>query len=264
MMKRKILAVVLPIVGCATVVGSGFGAWYFGTVVNPGAQDFEININVTNEVNNGALTITDSNSAKFESRALVLDQGGQSNKENKNAGIMIGASTDTEVTETDGNDWTFKIHYNSADTEGVATIPELYTAKYEIRFTVTITLTDALSQYVQLTPNAEGTAYSSAVSITSTNPSVNDSKVFVTNDSGKNWIAQYVVNPAAYTDINSCTWDFTLAMDTNDSFVNELFTFKQKPTDHPSYLAMADALGSNQSVTFKVEASILPNATGSN
>ena len=32
MMKRKILAVTIPVVGCLTVVGAGFSAWYFSDV----------------------------------------------------------------------------------------------------------------------------------------------------------------------------------------------------------------------------------------
>ena len=48
MMKRKFLAVVLPIIGCATVVGSGFSAWYFDEGVAKGdGGSTSINVNVT-------------------------------------------------------------------------------------------------------------------------------------------------------------------------------------------------------------------------
>ena len=48
MMKRKFLAVVLPIIGCATVVGSGFGAWYFGEVTGVNDDDsFHLGIDVS-------------------------------------------------------------------------------------------------------------------------------------------------------------------------------------------------------------------------
>ena len=51
MMKRKFLAVILPIIGCATVVGSGFSAWYFGqdVVVDTGGNT-NIGMNITEEV----------------------------------------------------------------------------------------------------------------------------------------------------------------------------------------------------------------------
>ena len=51
MMKRKLLAVVLPLIGCATVVGSGFAAWYFGEIETTGSNTAaQVNVNVTKEV----------------------------------------------------------------------------------------------------------------------------------------------------------------------------------------------------------------------
>ena len=100
-MKRKFLAVVLPIIGCATVVGSGFGAWYFGEVTGVKDTDgFQLGINVSEEVKDatGNLTISASNSeSALDNKKVMLDQGGQNNK-NLNSGISIVDSTVTEDT----------------------------------------------------------------------------------------------------------------------------------------------------------------------
>ena len=257
MMKRKILAVVLPIVGCATVVGSGFSAWYFGTMADPVSNGFDIGLNVTEEVKSSSLTIIDSNNATLDSLFLVLDQGGQQNKTNLNAGIMLGSESAAETIKTDEMDWSFKVKYNADDAEGISAIPQLYEAGYRIRFTTTITLTENLSKYVQLTPNAEGTAYGSVISLDSSVPTVTiDDPVFQTNDSGKTYVAEHIVDPTKYTNASTATWDFLLKMDTNASYVNELFTYKQKPSTPDAYQKMVSDLTGEQSVSFSFVAAI--------
>ena len=70
MKKRKILMLTLPLVGVATIVGSGFSAWYFNsTAVTP--VDGKIGVSITNKT-----TTSGTLSSDLESATLVLDQGG--------------------------------------------------------------------------------------------------------------------------------------------------------------------------------------------
>ena len=70
MKKRKILMLTLPLVGVATIVGSGFSAWYFNeTTVEP--VNGKIGVSITNKTTTTGTLSSDLGSAK-----LVLDQGG--------------------------------------------------------------------------------------------------------------------------------------------------------------------------------------------
>ena len=81
MMKRKFLAVILPIIGCATVVGSGFSAWYFGnTVATGGEGSTTINVEVTDEIRDASGTLrVDTSDSTIKDKVLILDQGGFKN-----------------------------------------------------------------------------------------------------------------------------------------------------------------------------------------
>ena len=98
MKKRKILMLTLPLVGVATIVGSGFSAWYFdntdiGTSKNVG-------ITVTEKhVASGTLTTSLTGNEK-----LVLDQGGSdlASREalNKNIYVVNGSEIVNSFTTT--------------------------------------------------------------------------------------------------------------------------------------------------------------------
>lgn len=159
MMKRKFLAVVLPIIGCATVVGSGFSAWYFGEYVTTGANgSTAVNVNVTDEIktNEGNLQFTLDKSSINGTNTLILDQGGAKN-ESLDSGIMFGVSTDTQTTATNKK-WKFKMTYDgtsgTVDTDPL-TIFEVYNAGLRIRFAVSIELTGNLGNYVTFQSNQE-------------------------------------------------------------------------------------------------------------
>ena len=69
MKKRKILMLTLPLVGVATIVGSGFSAWYFNeTTVTP--VNDKIGVSITHKT-----TTTGTLSSDLGSATLVLDQG---------------------------------------------------------------------------------------------------------------------------------------------------------------------------------------------
>ena len=98
MMKRKLLAVVLPLIGCATVVGSGFAAWYFGEIEADGANPLApiTSVNVTEEVMSAkGLLNLEKTKDNVNGEVLVLDQGGI--KSDETQGIMIGTADDNET-----------------------------------------------------------------------------------------------------------------------------------------------------------------------
>ena len=78
MKKRKILMLTLPLVGVATIVGSGFSAWYFNsTEVTP--LPGQIGVSITNKT-----TTTGTLSSDLGSATLVLDQGGSKTEDANN------------------------------------------------------------------------------------------------------------------------------------------------------------------------------------
>ena len=110
MKKRKILMLTLPLVGVATIVGSGFSAWYFNeTTVSASAK---LGVAVTEmHVTAGELTTTLPENAK-----IVLDQGGASNATSLTEKIYVGTpATGDNYTPVNSFDVTFKIPTASAN-----------------------------------------------------------------------------------------------------------------------------------------------------
>ena len=96
MLKRKILAAVLPVVAAGTVVGSGFSAWYFADVLSSGSHSPEFGVEVTPGTENGGTFIAYWNVVNVENQIktsdvarVVLDQGTYANKANEDAGIYF-------------------------------------------------------------------------------------------------------------------------------------------------------------------------------
>ena len=134
MMKRKFLAVVLPIIGCATVVGSGFSAWYFSDSLTGGNRASNLVSLVTPEGNVGPLSVNVTNDFIGDNTNLVLDQGGFQD-EDATKGIMIGKSTD--VTTVDKSFvWSAKISYHDSS----VSLKNLGLAGTAIKFTFDIVI----------------------------------------------------------------------------------------------------------------------------
>ena len=151
MMKRKFLAVVLPIIGCATVVGSGFSAWYFGEVETTGGDGLaSVSVTVTDEIKSakGALKYVPLTDEKGElltadEGVLVLDQGG-ANNESLDSGIMFGDGTEKETVKNTLS-WQFKMSYVGNNN---LTIFDIYDAGLWLRFEVSVELKGSLGKYV--------------------------------------------------------------------------------------------------------------------
>lgn len=136
----------LPVLGAAVVVGSGFSAWVFSdtSVTDTLSGTFSI----TDEVANLKVEIkeagTDTDLTEF---ALTLDQGGITNAKDKSVGIT------STVTSYD-----IKVSYETVDgLEKLLTNSEL-----TLSYTVAITSTDSVTTYFDLT---EGLAKESASNV---------------------------------------------------------------------------------------------------
>ena len=263
MMKRKFLAVVLPIIGCATVVGSGFSAWYFGDPGNAKREgSFGVNIDITKEVKDATNSLTISTGvSQFNGYKLLLDQGGYANKGNLDSGIMFTNETPTpvQVSTTSTIDWNFNVKYSSSSTS----IKQLYEAGLQIRFEFNITLSEGkdadsagLNDYIKVKNDV-------AVGITSTTGPLNASSSKFESSDDVTYSAQYILNGSGL-DTKNAVYQFTLDMDTTGpTFSNALFQYKQKPQDEDGdeYQAMTEALA-DANITFAVIARLETAGTG--
>ena len=253
MMKRKFLAVVLPIIGCATVVGSGFSAWYFGQDVAFGTNgNTSIGINITNEVkaseanlsiDPSATTIDDGETKGDEKGCLVLDQGGAGNK-SEDSGIMFGSSTSTVTTKTTNEVWGFKIHYDgtSGDTvEPGLSIKELYDAGLRIRVEMTVTLDTTLYKYIGFQGKLPEFDVESENLGTNNTKATFDPKVVVDTSGSAVITANYIVDVTKLADKGagaSMDLIFTLNLDTEEKpvegridYSNKLFVYQENNND---------------------------------
>ena len=148
MLKRKILAAVLPVVAAGTVVGSGFSAWYFGEFSTTNTSNVSVGIDVSDTGNQGIgeLTTTlipvEGEPAEYDSVSnnlvLNLDQGKGSDRiSNVNKGISF-TNTKKEVIKT--IDFTYTI--SSADLKAIIA------AGLELKIDVSMTMSSKLSKYV--------------------------------------------------------------------------------------------------------------------
>lgn len=138
MKKRKILMLTLPLVGVATIVGSGFSAWYFNeTTVSASAK---LGVAVTEmHVTAGELTTTLPENAK-----IVLDQGGASNATSLTEKIYVGTpATGDTYTPVNSFDVTFTIPTASAN--------GLKDSGIKGKFSFTPVVDAKLSKYVDVT-----------------------------------------------------------------------------------------------------------------
>ena len=237
MMKRKLLAVVLPLVGCTTVVGSGFAAWYFGDTVGNGAVGkLNPNVNITAEIDSQNTTLTGSFTSEGMPTLLILDQGPAKDDGSVNDDVTQGiafASKPKSAIESseDVKDFVFTVNYEG----GENSLKDLKDdGNYRIRVEVKIDLT-ALKGYVELVDNAQ-------VVVAETASDTIDGAY--RDFTGANNI--YTANYYAPTDDPStnANWTFTLGLSTT-GYKNELLKYAEgkKPTNHEQYVAMTQAIG---------------------
>ena len=250
MMKRKLLAVVLPLIGCTTVVGSGFAAWYFGDSVSGGDDArFGAAVNITTEVDSESTTLTGSYSDTGMPTVLILDQGPAKPDGSVNdlatQGIAFasGAKNVIDSKET-VNDFVFTVNYNG----GGKTLEDLYNeGHYKVRVEVKIDLT-ALKGYVDLVSGAK-------VAITkSTSEELGPSVGTFTEVQDNIYTATYNA-PIDDTSKTAHQWTFTLGLST-DNYANKLLKYAgtMKPTTSGEYDAMVLAIGGSAEININATA----------
>ena len=136
MKKRKILMLTLPLVGVATIVGSGFSAWYFNsTEVTP--LPGQIGVSITNKT-----TTTGTLSSDLGSATLVLDQGGSKTEDANNPAKHIWVErAGTKISA-------FTISFTIPEASATA----LAQSNVKGQLTVTATVTETLAKYVAVDP----------------------------------------------------------------------------------------------------------------
>ena len=253
MMKRKFLAVILPIIGCATVVGSGFSAWYFGTdVVNGDDGSTSIGINVTEEVkaSKGSLKIdltnttidgVEKNPGEGKNGRLVLDQGGARNN-SVDSGIMFGDDTSTVTEVTENKVWAFTVSYDGSvggTIKDPLTIGEIYDAGLRIRINLSITINGDLGKYITFqkpVPTVEVIIPSGSIGT--------DTPVTLTGEEDSNIRSgDYIINYDQAKDsvLSEASWDFKLGVNTTkngNDYSNALLKYKSPlySDDDDSYI----------------------------
>ena len=261
MMKRKFLAVVLPIIGCATVVGSGFSAWYFGTdVVNGDNGSTSIGINVTEEVKaaKGSLKIdlkdttidgVEKNPGEGKNGRLVLDQGGARNG-SVDSGIMFGDDTSTATTATGvataagDKVWAFTVSYDGSvggtiedpiTLKDPLTIGEIYDAGLRIRINLSITINGDLGKYITFQNPVPTVNVAPSGSIGTNTP------VTLTGEEDSNMRSgDYIITYEQAKDsvLSEASWDFKLDVNTTkkgNDYSNALLQYRERDYSDGTY-----------------------------
>ena len=211
MMKWKFLAVVLPLIGCATVVGSGFSAWYFGNTVTTGdSGSTTVNVDVTDEIRDASGTLSvDTSASTIKNKILILDQGGFEN-DSPDSGIMFGDTGATETTATSGNKWDFTVKYDGTVGEGdELTLGELYDAGLRIRINLSIEIKGDLGKYITFQDPVP------TVTVTPTGLTGTGNSVTLTGTGAKRSV-DYIITDEQVNDsaLAMASWKFELGVDT--------------------------------------------------
>ena len=273
MMKRKFLAVVLPIVGCATLVGSGFSAWYFGETANV-PLNWQTNIDVSEEIKDdtGVLsikkaTIGDNINPLLDSDYLVLDQGTVNTLDPNytQQGISFNAAGDPDVVANNAKVWQFTATYSNT----LQDVKDLYDNGMKIVVDLKISVNSNLDKYLHVDTSKKVEVVSD-VQTDVFNEELNINAPTATGSDGFNvYTMRYepkIQNSA--DDTGTVNWTFTLDMGTTNK-VNKLFTYESttggegvnetvaKPKNTQDFAAMNDALdGKGAGALLKFDASI--------
>ncbi|MDY5984336.1 MAG: hypothetical protein SPI94_02575 [Candidatus Onthovivens sp.] len=215
MKKRKILMLTLPLVGVATIVGSGFSAWYFNeTTVSDSAT---LGVAVTElHVTAGTLTIDLPVGAK-----VVLDQGGATKAADLKELIYVATESSGNYTKVNSFDVTFSIPTTSA--------AGLKDSGIKATLTLTPTVNPTLLTYIDVT--------TSLITLNKTFTLAAD------ENPGDGWTRSISGDNTLYTT--------TVSLPASNA--GTLFKYKEgkKPTTVAAYNAMTTALSSvTEAITF--------------
>ena len=235
MMKRKFLAVILPIIGCATLVGSGFSAWYFSDTVISVPEKNGIAVDFGEQITTGNLSIgINEGSDVREGTQLVLDQGGYKNKSNTNAGISF------KQNETNTKVQYLSFSYDISDDA----LLKFESAGYDVDITLKVTLGANLKNYVEFQTASENVLSNSVSNV-----------AFDFSEGGDGSSIEYSTALTADSHDSSVKWMLYLA--TDNYLENDLLKYKDKPDNYADYGAMQTALsGANGNISFSASVAV--------
>lgn len=248
MLKRKILAAVLPVVAAATVVGSGFSAWYFESGTDLTANT-SVNVSVEGSTTSkGSLTfswIGSKEETTVSNAELVLDQGEYANREDNTKGISFKDSSD------DSNEITaLKLTYAN---ENMSLLDK---ANLKVNLEIKITISSDVNKYVTFATDSTGKALDYNIlpeGMSSTIDTEHSKNIAVLNING--------IQPG----------DFSINLSTGSDKANGLLRYYStsevqdsddgiygKPQDIEEYNVMNTAFNSNPTaITFDAKATIV-------
>ena len=280
MMKRKFLAVFLPIIGTVAVVGSGFSAWYFGeggATNDPFKGAFNVDITEAVVDAGGKLVLTtDGDEGKdFRGKKLWLDQAfADTGDENyADSGIIFSSNENLtgvrdDITEASTLDFTYNVKFTE-DKANKYTLATADDAGMKLTITFTITLTGGLDDYIQLQTDANvgvvgdivGSEGSLITAATGHDEYGNTTYTYtypVSDPGTKTPVGHVDEDPESDYFWN---WDFTLSCKTDSgTYKNDLFAWKSgKPKTKDEYDAMLLALKGTELVP--VTSQVLFNIT---
>ena len=214
MLRRKMLAILLPTVAAATLVGSGFSAWYFGeTVTTNFGQD--VNVIITDQVGEVGEIVQYAGLNAVTPNYLILDQGTHDHHDENGYGISFSNNSVDSLGANSlvGATFTF--------TDGAH--GKLTSAGLKVYFVQTITISNTLLNYVHVKDSAL--------------PSIYDDETASTGDTVTTYtLEKEITNPHST--------DMTLDIGTTD-YVNTILEYggtEGKPTTPEDLSAMKTAL----------------------
>ena len=145
MLKRKMLSILLPTVAAATLVGSGFSAWYFGETVDTSFGK-NVDVIITDQVGAVGEIVQYAGSNAVTPNYLILDQGTYAHHDESGYGISFSNDSVKSLGANSlvGATFTF--------TDGA--LEKLQSAGLKVFFVQTITISNALLNYVHVKDSA--------------------------------------------------------------------------------------------------------------
>ena len=213
MLRRKMLAILLPTIAAATLVGSGFSAWYFGEGVNTNFGQ-NVDVIITDKVGEVGTIVQYAGTDAVTPNYLILDQGTYDHHDQNEYGISFSNNSVESLGANSlvGATFTF--------TDGA--YEKLNSAGLKVYFVQTITISNTLLNYVHVKESALSL-------IEDDTPSTGDTVTTYT-------LEKEITNPHST--------DMTLDIGTTD-YVNTILEYggtEGKPTASDKLSAMRTAL----------------------
>lgn len=213
MLKRKILAAVLPVVTASTIVGAGFSAWHFGdTTTN--VDDIGVGIYVPEAATGvGSFTVTLNKGLQYSNQQIrvVLDQGTNNNRADKTKGISFEYNTGSTWESLTSITFGYEIDQKTYD--------NLNAANMKLTLTFSIVFKKGFCEWV-----------SPKESTLSSGASYEWSTLSLTKDTDDDGNTTFTHSPESLTDATSGSYKLEWTLDTSTTLEeNKMLEYVKKP-----------------------------------